>query len=194
MDSTLQLPKRKEFFSSIQEKSISKENHDFAKKVWYAFGVKNLTEYMILYCAIDTLLLAEIFQKFRKTMSDLTGLDASHYISLPGLGWDAMLKITKCEIGLPTDVDMIHFLEGGIRGGVSFINTRYKNVKNEKKKKENPDPAIRYIDANVSIHLLSLSLSFSLSLSLFILFIKLFYFFTESLWTCTTWDAPVWKL
>ncbi|MDP2794639.1 MAG: hypothetical protein Q8O25_11275 [Sulfurisoma sp.] len=148
MDSTIQLPSRKDFYSTIKEKSISKKDHEFAKMIWDKFNIENLTKYMELYCAIDTLLLAEVFQKFRKTMFSLTGLDASHYISLPGLGWDAMLKITNCEIGLPTDVDIIHFLEGGIRGGVSFINTRYKSVKN---KKEENVSAIRYIDANVSI-------------------------------------------
>ena len=150
MDSTTSLPKRKEFYNSIQEKSISKEDYMFAQKVWYKFEIKNLTQYMELYCIIDTLLLGEIFQKFRKTMHDLTGLDAANYISLPGFGWDAMLKITKCEIGLPADVDMIHFLEGGIRGGVSFIHTRYKNVKVKKSEKESCNPSIRYIDANVS--------------------------------------------
>ena len=152
MNSTTSLPKRKDFYSSVQEKSITKEDYEFAVKVWYKFQIKNLTQYMELYCAIDTLLLAEIFQKFRKTMHYFTGLDAAHYISLPGLGWDAMLKITKCEIGLPTDVDMVHFLEGGIRGGVSFINTRYKNAGKMKKESSINDsnPSICYIDANVS--------------------------------------------
>jgi len=147
MDETKNLPSRKDFYSTIQEKSITKEEHDFALDVWHKFNIKNLTEYAELYCAIDCLLLAEIFQKFRKTMISFVDLDPCHYISLPGLGWDSMLKITKCQIGLPTEVDIIHFLESGIRGGLSFINTRHKRVVNkdlEIKKEE----AIRYIDAN----------------------------------------------
>ena len=146
MDATVKIPRRKDFYSKIQEKSISKDEHNFASKMWSTFNIRNLTEYSKLYCEIDTLLLAEIFQKFRKTMLNFGGLDPAHYISLPGFGWDIMLKTTKCVIGLPKDVDQIHFIEKGIRGGLSFINTRYKSVKSEK---EGGHQSIRYIDANV---------------------------------------------
>ena len=74
------------------------------------------------------------------------GLDPAHYISLPGFGWDIMLKTTKCVIGLPKNIDQIHFIEKGIRGGLSFINTRYKSVNSETEKGHQ---SIRYIDANV---------------------------------------------
>ena len=145
MDSTTKIPKRKDFYSTIQEKSISKEEHKFASQMWQTFNIKNLTEYSKLYCEIDTLLLAEIFQKFRKTMIKFGGLDPAHYISLPGFGWDIMLKTTKCVIGLPKNIDQIHFIEKGIRGGLSFINTRYKSVSETEKGHH----SIRYIDANV---------------------------------------------
>jgi len=150
MYSTKQLPPRSDFYSTIQEKTISREDHLFAESVWKKFRISNLTEYAKLYCEIDTLLLAEIFQKFRKTMLAFGGLDPAHYISLPGLGWDIMLKITGCIIELPADIDQVHFIERGIRGGLSFINTRYKCLK---KKSEEKKPAIRYIDANASIYL-----------------------------------------
>jgi hypothetical protein len=146
MDSTTKLPERKDFYSTIQEKSISKEEHKFASQMWQTFKIKNLTDYSKLYCEIDTLLLAEIFQKFRKTMLKFGGLDPAHYISLPGFGWDIMLKTTKCVIGLPKNIDQIHFIEKGIRGGLSFINTRYKSVNSETEKGHQ---SIRYIDANV---------------------------------------------
>ena len=145
MDLTTKIPKRKDFYSTIQEKSISKEEHKFASQMWQKFNIKNLTEYSKLYCEIDTLLLAEIFQKFRKTMIKFGGLDPAHYISLPGFGWDIMLKTTKCVIGLPKNIDQIHFIEKGIRGGLSFINTRYKSVSETEKGHH----SIRYIDANV---------------------------------------------
>ena len=146
MDSTTKLPGRKDFYSTIQEKSISKEEHRFASQMWQTYKIKNLTDYSKLYCEIDTLLLAEIFQKFRKTMLKFGGLDPAHYISLPGFGWDIMLKTTKCVIGLPKNIDQIHFIEKGIRGGLSFINTRYKSVNSETEKGHQ---SIRYIDANV---------------------------------------------
>lgn len=131
MNNTRELPPRFTFYSSIKDQSITQTEYEFAKSVWVKFKIKNLTEYAELYCKIDTLLLAEIFQKFRKTMLIFSGLDAAHYISLPGFGWDTMLKLTKCNIGLPRSIDQIHFLENSIRGGLCFINTRYVKVQTE---------------------------------------------------------------
>ena len=79
----------------------------------------------------DVMVLAEVMQKFRSTMMKFAKLDPVHYISLPGFGWDTMLKLTNCEIELPTNIDMIQMIQSGIRGGISFINTRYKSVKNK---------------------------------------------------------------
>ena len=84
MDLTTKLPGRKHFYSKIQEKSITKEEHIFATSVWDTFKIKNLRQYAELYCTIDTLLLAEVFQKFRKTMMDFCQLDPVYYVSLPG--------------------------------------------------------------------------------------------------------------
>lgn len=157
MDSTLDLPSRKKFYSSISEKKISKKDYSFAKSVWKKFKVKNLTEYCQLYCCIDVFVLAEVMQKFRYTMMQFASLDPVHYVSLPGFGFDTMLKLTNCKIGLPTDIDQIQLIESGIRGGISFINTRYKSVKKktncEKTKKGGKKlpidrGAIKYIDAN----------------------------------------------
>lgn len=51
-----------------------------------------------------------------------------------------MLKISKCVLELPTDYDMVLFLKSGIRGGVSYINTRYAESEDNNE--------IFYIDAN----------------------------------------------
>lgn len=155
MDSKLDLPDRNKFYSSISEKKISKTDYKFAQNVWKKFNVKNLTEYCQLYCCIDVLVLAEIMQKFRSTMMKFANLDPIHYISLPGFGWDTMLKLTNCKIELPTDIDQIQLLQSGIRGGISFINTRYKSVKNKtddvnskRVAKKTEKGVIKYIDAN----------------------------------------------
>lgn len=142
MDNTIRLPPRSAFYSSIQEASITKQEYKFAQKVWEKFNIANLTDYAKLYCRIDTLLLAEVFEKFRSTMMVFSELDPAHYVSLPGFGWDTMLKTTGCCIGLPTDIDQVHFIESSIRGGLSFINTRYKRAS------ATGEASIRYFDAN----------------------------------------------
>ncbi len=54
MDSTTKIPDRKDFYSTIQEKSISVEEHKFASRMWDLYEIKNLSEYCELYCMIDT--------------------------------------------------------------------------------------------------------------------------------------------
>jgi hypothetical protein len=143
MKTTTTFPEKKHFYSSLSEETISDEDYTFAQKVWKLFKCKNLLEYTELYCEIDTILLAEIFQRFRQDMFRFSGLDPARYISLPAFSFDSMLKITKCKLELPTSVELVHFLERGIRGGVSFINTRYLKTDPRKKKEQ-----IHYIDAN----------------------------------------------
>ena len=45
-------------------------------------------------------------------------LDPGHFLSLPGLAWQACLKKTNIELGLLIDYDMLLMVEGGIRGGI----------------------------------------------------------------------------
>lgn len=141
MKNTTNLPSKEKFYSSLNESSISKQNHAFAQKVWKTFNCQNLLDYTELYCKIDTVLLAEIFQKFRKDMYLFSNLDPANYISLPSFSFDMMLKTTQCKIELPQDINMVQFFESGIRGGVSFINTRHLTIDQEAEK-------IFYIDAN----------------------------------------------
>lgn len=143
MKNTTSFPEKEHFYSSLSEETISDDDYTFAKNVWKRFKCKNLLEYTELYCEIDTILLAEIFQRFRLDMKRFSGLDPARYISLPAFSFDSMLKITNCELELPSSVEVVHFIERGIRGGVSFINTRYLQTLKRDRKGE-----IHYIDAN----------------------------------------------
>ena len=69
-----------------------------------------------------TLLLAEMFEKFRNNSSKNYGLCPSHYLSSPGLSWGAMLKMTKINLELIPDPDLYIFFEKGTRGGISCIS------------------------------------------------------------------------
>ena len=142
MMSTTELPAKEAFNSALHEEGISQENYGFAKSMWKEYKCRNLIDYTELYCKIDTILLAEIFTAFRHKMINFTGLDPAYYISLPSFGYDAMLKITKAEIELLTDISMVHFFEQAKRGGVSFINTRHLSVK------DGENAALIYIDRN----------------------------------------------
>ena len=70
------------------------------------------------------------------------GLSPSHYLSTPGLTWDAMPKMTKIELELIPDLDMYIFFEQGTRGGISStINIKHLDPKQESRH-------VIYLDAN----------------------------------------------
>jgi hypothetical protein len=144
MKCTTELPDLEKFYSSLHEKNISEKDHQFAGKVWRTFICSTLLDYTEIYCEIDTLLLAEIFQKFRSDMHNFSGLDPAYYISLPSFAFDVLLFTTKASLPYIEDINIVHFIDSAIRGGLSFINTRQLIV-------ENPvEEEIFYIDANVS--------------------------------------------
>ena len=71
-----------------------------------------------LYLLSDTLLLADVFENFRDKCIEIYELDPAHFLSAPGLAWQACLKKTKVKLELLTDIDMLLMVEEGIRGGI----------------------------------------------------------------------------
>ena len=59
------------------------------------------------------------------------GLDPAWYFSAPGLAWDAALKITKFQLEVRSDSDMLLMIESGIRGGIPTISHRHAKANNE---------------------------------------------------------------
>ena len=51
--------------------------------------------------------------------------------SAPDLAWDAALKITKVQLELLSDPDMLLMIESGIRGGIATISHRHAKANNE---------------------------------------------------------------
>ena len=99
----------------------------------------------------DTVLLAEVFENFRKVYQERYGLDPAHYYSVPGLSWDALLKKTGVELELLTDLDMHLMIERGMRGGISMVSKGYAKANNPRVKDYDPAKltnCITYLDAN----------------------------------------------
>jgi hypothetical protein len=57
-------------------------------------------EYHDLFLKTDVLLLADIFEHFRKTWFQYYKLDPAHFYTIPGLVWQAALRMSKVELEL----------------------------------------------------------------------------------------------
>ena len=146
-----ELPTKEQFYSILNNESISDEQYKHAQNVWNTFKLQSMGEYHDLYLKSDTLLLADVFENFRKTCIQYYKLDPCHYFSSPGLSWDAMLKMTDIKLELIVDIDMYQFIEKSMRGGVSYIANRYGKANNKYMKKYDqkaPSKYIMYLDAN----------------------------------------------
>ena len=121
------LPNRCKFFSSLKDNCISKKDYLKADNIWNLFKMNTMGDYHNLYLKTDVSLLANVFKKFIEHCLDYYGLDLCHYFSSPGLSWDALLKMTRIELDLISDIDMHLSIEKGMRSGISYIAKRHSN-------------------------------------------------------------------
>ena len=145
------LPPKDAFYSKLTDANISDSDYAHAQRVWETFGCQTLGNYADLYCRTDVLLLADVFENFRKTSQKQYRLDPAHYYTSPGLSWDALLKKTGVELELLTDYDQHLFIEKGMRGGISMVSKRHARANNpavEGYNPEKPNSHILYLDAN----------------------------------------------
>ena len=145
------IPSKELFYSNLTMENITKMAYIHANNVFKTFKLNNLGDYHDLYIQSDTLLLADVFENFRKACIETYELDPVHFISLPGLAWQACLKKTGVELELLTDYDMLLMIEEGIRSGICHAVHRYAKANNRYMKDydENKESSyIQYLDAN----------------------------------------------
>ena len=92
------LPEKGRFYSNLNMKDITDADYMHVKKVCKDFETKSLGEYHDLYLMSNTLLLADVFENFRKMYLKIYHLDPVKFLSASGLAWQAALQ--KIEIKL----------------------------------------------------------------------------------------------
>ena len=113
--------------------------------------MKNLGEHRDLYFQSNILLLANVFENFRKMYLEIYELDPAKSLSAPGLAQQAVLKKTKVKLIFLTDIHMLLMVEKGIREEICHSIYRYakannKDMKDHDKNKESS--YIQYQDVN----------------------------------------------
>ena len=82
---------KKEFYNNLNMGDITDADSMHAKRICKDFEIKNLYEYHDLYLKSDTLLLADVFENFRKMCLKIYRLDPAKFLSTSGLAWQAAL-------------------------------------------------------------------------------------------------------
>ena len=129
------LPPRESFTSSLTKTECSLEDYTRAQRVWTLARCVTMHDYVALYLKTDVVLLADVFETFRRVSKAHYKLDPAHYYTLPGFSWDSGLKMTGAVIGClydgqPDALEMLDMLQRGVRGGVSVVSTRYAAANN----------------------------------------------------------------
>ena len=86
------LPDKKAFYSELYLEDITDKEYVYAQKVFEELKLKILGDYHDLCVQSNTLLLADVFENFRNKCIEIYELDPAHFLSAPGLAWQACLK------------------------------------------------------------------------------------------------------
>ena len=145
------LPDKEAFYSSLNMENITDIEYRHANKVFKKVKLKNLGDYHDLHVQRDTLLLADVFENFRNKCVEIYELDPAHFLSAPGLAWQACLKKTGVRLEWLTEVDMLLTIEKGIRGGIFHAIHSHAKANNKYMRDYNEDGEksfLQYQDAN----------------------------------------------
>lgn len=139
------LPPLEKFHSTLTGETITQEEYQRTQHIWQTFKLQRIGELSDLYLQIDVLLLAIVFEKFRKHCLKIYKLDPTHYFTTPSLSWDAMLKFTRVKLELIRKIDMYLFFEAGIRGGFAAAIKRYAQSNHPYLRDYKPELPLRHI-------------------------------------------------
>ena len=141
---------KKDFYSELTLEDVSDKDNEHAQKVFKEYYT-DMSDYHDLYVQTDTLLRANVFEKFKEKFIEIYGRDPSYIYCTPGLAWQASLKNRGVKLELLTDTDILLMIEKIIRGGM--CQSRHSYAKASNKCMKNYDNKIEssyliYLDAN----------------------------------------------
>ena len=124
------LPPKEAFFNKLTQKHITNEAYQHADSVFNNFKCGNIRGYTKLYVDTDVHNLADLFETFRNECITNYTLDPAHFITAPGLSWEACLRLTKTKLELIKDPEMTKFIDEGLIGGLSYARHPHLRANN----------------------------------------------------------------
>ncbi len=112
------------FFNGLTLNEVDPNEFIHANRVYDELQCTTIFDYLMHYLQSDVMLLADIFEYFRHTTMSEDGLDPVHYFTLPHLVYDLAFKNIKYSVENLPDVEMYHFFNKAIYGGVTVVNER----------------------------------------------------------------------
>ena len=140
-----EIPSQENFYNDLSEESVSDEEYSSLKRLWYLFDLKNIGQLSDLYVAVDTVLLADIFENLRRVSFSSIGLDPAHFYTAPGLSWSGALKFEKLKIEIPQSQEIHDFFDENIRGGVAQASIPYSRANNPLLKGYDSSKPVSYV-------------------------------------------------
>ena len=119
----IELPPLENWKNSLDngKQQITEEELQKVKPVFDSFQCRNLEDYRNLYLKCNTLLLACVFEEFRRLCMNTYGQDCAHHYSASNLAGDAFRKTCRDNIQLLTNREHLEIVENMIRGGLASV-------------------------------------------------------------------------
>lgn len=145
------LPPIEDFFSDLANKPCDPAAYANVERFWNGH-CRTLGELNDLYNSLDTVQLADVFERFRRDMRVATnGLDAAHSMTAPSLSLAAWHHRAPCRIEMLPDPETESFYLKALRGGVSCVFEKFVQANIPEAPWYNPEMPrreIQYVDAN----------------------------------------------
>ena len=92
------LPDKKDFYSEFDREDITDKDYTHAQQVFKELKLKNIEYYHDLYVQSGTLLLADVFEKFRNKRIEIYELDPANFFFCTRISMTSLFKKGKRKI------------------------------------------------------------------------------------------------
>ena len=113
-----------QFFSSLKDNPLSKEEYEQVKKFYKTLKLKDLGELNKISNFQDTIMLCKIFEQRSCCVQEIFKYNLRKCNSASSFSGCVQREKSKCCIALPTDAEHVRLFEKTLIGDFSCVNTR----------------------------------------------------------------------